>query len=210
MEQYAEAAADVGSVYVEREHQCRSRYAVPQAEVYAEVVAAYHPTQEHIYAFGGRAFVDVRQVFLYSCGVGQMSQIALSKMQLLNRNLLIEAAKEGDEEAIDTLSTDELKAYSSINSRIQNEDVYSIVDTLFMPYGMEADMYTIVGAITDIKEETNSMTGESLLILQVESNDIPLSIALKKEDLQGEPMIGRRFKGNVWMLGNIKPEAAAK
>ena len=139
-----------------------------------------------------------------------MSQIALSKMQLLNRNLLIEAAKEGDKEAIDTLSTDELRAYSSISSRIQNEDVYSIVDTLFMPYGMEADMYTIVGAITDIKEETNSMTGESLLILQVESNDIPLSIALKKEDLQGEPMIGRRFKGNVWMLGNIKPEAAAK
>ena len=25
----------------------------------------------HIYLFGGRAFVDVGQVFLYSCGVGQ-------------------------------------------------------------------------------------------------------------------------------------------
>ena len=75
MEQYAETAADVGSVYVEREHQCRSRYAVPQAEVYAEVVATYHPTQEHIYAFGGRAFVDVGQVFLYSCGVGQCQEL---------------------------------------------------------------------------------------------------------------------------------------
>ena len=139
-----------------------------------------------------------------------MTQIAMSKINLLNRNLLIEAAKEGDEEALDTLSTDELRIYSSINSRIEQEDVYSIVDTLFMPYGMEADMYTIVGTILDIKEETNSMTGENIMILQVESNDITLTVGIKKEDLQGEPEIGRRFKGNVWMLGNIKTEISTK
>lgn len=136
-----------------------------------------------------------------------LSQIEISKMKLLNRNLLIEAAKEGDEEAIDILSTDELKTYSYINSHIPQEDIYSLVDTLFMPYGMEADMYNIIGNIIGIKEEKNFISEENLTILQLESNNIKLTVAMKKEDLQGEPVIGRRFKGNVWMLGYVNSDS---
>jgi hypothetical protein len=120
--------------------------------------------------------------------------------------LLIEAAKRGDENAIDTLTTDEALLYSTLNDRIQTEDVYSIVDTLFMPYGMENDIYSIVGNILDIKEEENTLTNEKILILKIECSDIELSIAIKKEDLQGEPMVGRRFKGNIWLHGKINQE----
>ena len=133
-------------------------------------------------------------------------EIESSKQRSQNRTLLIEAAKRGDENAIDTLTTDEALLYSTLNDRIQTEDVYSIVDTLFMPYGMENDIYSIVGNILDIKEEENILTNERLLILKIECSDIELSIAIKKEDLQGEPMVGRRFKGNIWLHGKINQE----
>lgn len=133
-------------------------------------------------------------------------EIESSKQRSQDRTLLIEAAKRGDENAIDTLTTDEALLYSTLNDRIQTEDVYSIVDTLFMPYGMENDIYSIVGNILDIKEEENILTNERLLILKIECSDIELSIAIKKEDLQGEPMVGRRFKGNIWLHGKINQE----
>ena len=117
--------------------------------------------------------------------------------------MLIEAAKLGDEAAIDTLSTDDLITYTTLNTRIQNEDLYSIVDTLFMPFGMETDMYSIIGNILDISQEENSITGESVLLLKIESGDIIFTVAIKKDDLQGEARIGRRFKGNVWLHGKI-------
>ena len=133
-------------------------------------------------------------------------EIESSKQRSQDRTLLIEAAKRGDENAIDTLTTDEALLYSTLNDRIQTEDVYSIVDTLFMPYGMENDIYSIVGNILDIKEEENILTNEKILILKIECSDIELSIAIKKEDLRGEPMVGRRFKGNIWLHGKINQE----
>ena len=133
-------------------------------------------------------------------------EIESSKQRSQDRTLLIEAAKRGDENAIDTLTTDEALLYSTLNDRIQTEDVYSIVDTLFMPYGMENDIYSIVGNILDIKEEENILTNEKILILKIECSDIELGIAIKKEDLQGEPTVGRRFKGNIWLHGKINQE----
>ena len=132
-----------------------------------------------------------------------LAQMEVSKQKLMNRNMLIEAAKLGDEAAIDTLSTDDLITYTTLNTRIQNEDLYSIVDTLFMPFGMETDMYSIIGNILDISQEENSITGESVLLLKIESSDIIFTVAIKKDDLQGEARIGRRFKGNVWLNGKI-------
>ena len=93
---------------------------------------------------------------------------------------------------------------STLNSRRQNEDLYSIVDTLFMPFGMATDMYSIIGKILDFSQEENSETGETIVILKIESSDIIFTIAIRKDDLQGEPLIGRRFKGNVWLNGRIK------
>ena len=54
----------------------------------------------------------------------------------VNRNRMIAAARNGDEEAMENLTMEDIDTYSMISGRIANEDIYSIVDTYFMPYGM--------------------------------------------------------------------------
>lgn len=132
-----------------------------------------------------------------------VSQMELSKQKLLNKNILLDAANNGDEDAIEALTSDELILYATLNTRIQNEDLYSIVDTVFMPYGMETDMYSILGNILDVSEEVNILTGEVITLLKVECNEMIVTVAIKSSDLQGEPKVGRRFKGNIWVHGNI-------
>ena len=50
---------------------------------------------------------------------------------------LITEARGGDEAAIEALTAQDMADYSVISKRIQNEDVFSIVDTCFLPYGIE-------------------------------------------------------------------------
>lgn len=128
----------------------------------------------------------------------------------LRRDFMSLAAMSGDEEAIEALSLDDLVTWSSINQRIQTEDLYSIISTLFMPYGMEADMYSIIGNILEVKIEENIITGEKVFILEIISNGIQLYVAVQSDNLQGEPVPGRRFKGNVWVLGNIHNKSTCR
>ncbi|MCB6754773.1 DUF3881 family protein, partial [Eubacterium callanderi] len=54
-----------------------------------------------------------------------------------NRKMLINAARNGDQSAIETLTLDDIDMYSQVSKRLANEDIFSIVDTYFMPYGIE-------------------------------------------------------------------------
>ena len=83
------------------------------------------------------------------------------------------------------------------------EDVFTLVDTYFMPYGAECDLYSILGEILLIENLTNSLTGDELVKLTLVCNEIILDICINKQDLYGEPAIGRRFKGIIWLQGNI-------
>ena len=60
---------------------------------------------------------------------------------------LMNAAKNGDQDAIESLTIEDMDLYSMVSRRIYREDVFSIVDTFFMPYGMECDQYQIMGNI---------------------------------------------------------------
>ena len=66
-----------------------------------------------------------------------------------NRTNLIAAARAGDEDAIETLTLEDMDIYTTISKKIHKEDVFSLVDTYFMPYGVECDQYSILGEITD-------------------------------------------------------------
>ena len=90
-----------------------------------------------------------------------------------------------------------------INRRIQKEDVFSIVDSSFMPYGIQCDRYTLIGTIVDILTRKNTLTGDKIYIMRVECNDMELTIVINSEDLLGEPIAGRRFKGVIWLQGKI-------
>ncbi len=52
-----------------------------------------------------------------------------------NRRELMNAARNGDQTAIETLTLDDMDIYSKMSKRLKNEDVFTIVDTYFMPYG---------------------------------------------------------------------------
>lgn len=120
-----------------------------------------------------------------------------------NRNSLIAAARKGDEDAIESLTLEDMDTYTTISKRIQKEDVFSLVDTYFMPYGVECDQYSILGEIMDYNEVENRLTGEKLYQMTVNCNDLQFDICINKEDLYGEPEAGRRFKGSIWMQGFI-------
>lgn len=120
------------------------------------------------------------------------------------RNKLLAAAKDGDNEAIENLTIEEMDTYTSLTARIKSEDILSIVDTSFMPCGVECDHYMIVGNILKVTEVKNSFTDELIYNLLVETNDIVLNVGINSIDLQGEPREGRRFRGEVWLQGVVR------
>lgn len=123
-----------------------------------------------------------------------------------SHNHLMAAAREGDEEAIESLTIEELDTYSMISRRIEKEDVLSIVETSFMPYGVESDQFAIIGEIEACGSVMNRETKEELYILTVNTCDVIFDICIQKNDLLGEPMVGRRFKGSVWLQGRLNFE----
>ena len=125
------------------------------------------------------------------------------KLDASDRAKLLAAAKNGDEEAIETLTLEDMDTYNTISKRVKNEDVYSIVDTSFMPYGVECDQYSIIGDIVAFRRVTNHITEEEIYILTICCNDLTFDVAINIIDLFGEPQVGRRFKGVIWLQGNI-------
>ena len=121
----------------------------------------------------------------------------------INRSQLINAARKGDEEAIESLTLEDMDTYTTISRRIQKEDVFSLVDTYFMPYGVECDQYSILAEIVDCNLVKNKMTGEEIYQMTLNCNDLIFEMCINKEDLYGEPAVGRRFKGMIWMQGYI-------
>lgn len=120
-----------------------------------------------------------------------------------NRNCLIAAAREGDADAIESLTLEDIDLYSALAKRARSEDLYSIVDSCFIPYGINSEQYSIIGTILDIHTLQNPITGETLYQLLVEANEIPMDILINAIDLLGEPVIGRRFKGSIWVQGYV-------
>lgn len=121
----------------------------------------------------------------------------------MSRNQLIAAARKGDEDAIESLTLEDMDIYSTISKKILTEDVFSLVDTYFMPYGVECDQYSVMGEITDISLRVNRITREEIYVLRLSCNDLEFDVCINKNDLYGEPQIGRRFKGVIWMQGYI-------
>lgn len=126
-----------------------------------------------------------------------------NKRTFMNRSQLINAARKGDEEAIENLTLDDMDTYTTISRRIQKEDVFSLVDTYFMPYGIECDHYSILAEIVECNQVKNRMTDEDIYLMTLNCNDLIFDLCINKEDLYGEPAVGRRFKGIIWMQGYI-------
>ncbi|MCI5699712.1 MAG: DUF3881 family protein [Lachnospiraceae bacterium] len=119
------------------------------------------------------------------------------------RNQLITAARSGDEDAMENLTLEDIDTYSMISRRIEQDDILTIVDTYFMPYGLECDQYHILGDILNVALVKNNITGEEVYQMELLCNDIHMDVCVNKNSLFGEPEPGRRFKGVIWLQGYV-------
>lgn len=119
------------------------------------------------------------------------------------RNEMINAAKAGDIEAMEQLTLEDMDTYTAVSSRSKKEDLFTIVTSYFMPHSVECDKYSVLGKIINVSEMQNHRTKEVFYYLSIECNSIQIEVAIAKEDLVGEPKAGRRFKGLLWLQGEV-------
>lgn len=168
---------------------------------------------EFLEKFITRASLDIKTTYLSAwCNSGKIilpvkkttNQMELAKTASKTRSSLIEAAKKGDESAIESLSEEDMNLYAMASRRLAKEDIYSIIDSCFMPQGMECDIYSVIGDITAVDIQKNSYTDEEVYHFTIESNDVAFRLGINASDLEGEPKVGRRFKGRIWMQGRVE------
>ena len=131
------------------------------------------------------------------------SDLKKTKKESINRSKLIAAARNGDEDAMESLTLEDIDTYTNISRKILKQDVFTLVDTYFMPYGVECDQYSVLGEIIDYQFVENKMTKEEICQMTICCNDLYSDVSINKKDLLGEPKTGRRFKGIIWMQGHI-------
>ena len=131
------------------------------------------------------------------------SDLKKTKKESINRSKLIAAARNGDEDAMESLTLEDIDTYTNISRKILKQDVFTLVDTYFMPYGVECEQYSVLGEIIDYQFVENKMTKEEICQMTICCNDLYFDVSINKKDLLGEPKTGRRFKGIIWMQGHI-------
>ena len=123
-----------------------------------------------------------------------------------NRVRLLNMANDGDQNAFATIRRDDILTNVTVSEQIfVNEmDIYSVVDSSFIPCGAECDLYSILGEIIDYRKEENRLSGEKIYELDVLVKGVLLKVSIHEKDLLGEPEVGFRFKGTVWLQGFVR------
>ena len=147
------------------------------------------------------AFAENGVILLPIAKTKQDKELTLKKN--LKRLNMIMDAKRGNEGAIENLTLDEMDTYTTVSKKIKNSDIFTLVDTYFMPNGVECDHYSILGEIRQVDYLENQETKERVVKMQLLCNGLLLDVCLNEKDLKGEPVPGRRFRGNIWMQGCI-------
>ena len=119
------------------------------------------------------------------------------------RRKLLEAARDGNEQAMQTITMEDMDTYSDLLNRVQEEDILTLVDSFFMPTGAECDIYYILGEILSCRQVRNLYTLDKIHILTIRCSGIEFTVAINHKDLYGHPEPGRRFKGVIWLQGTI-------
>lgn len=177
---------------------------------YLQNPAAYQKEQFVSHIFGTNASVTLSGLSTEGMILlpvqKNFEQVDDQKKITAKRNQLISAAKNGDQEAIESLTIEDMDIYSMLSRRITEEDIYTIVDTFFMPFSVECDLYQIMGNITYYQKIQNPITKEYVYQMSLECNDLNFDVCINEKDLLGDPEVGRRFKGSIWLQGKLNFE----
>ncbi|MCR4715942.1 MAG: DUF3881 family protein [Lachnospiraceae bacterium] len=164
------------------------------ADITAQNNSEYHGIYLSSLALNGKILFGVEK---------NERQIKQEYNDIAFRNRLIREAKKGDELASSKLTLEDIDLYTKVSKRALKEDLYSIIDTTIMPYGVESDQYDILAYIDGVSTFHNDKTGELVYVLELSANDVTMSVGINERDLIGTPQVGRRFKGTVWMQGIV-------
>ena len=105
--------------------------------------------------------------------------------------------------ALESLTLEDFDTYSKVAKRIVNEDLFTIVDTSLMPYGIECDRYSILGEIIDLQIIENELSNRKIYLMRLDINELQFDVCVPVDSVMGEPEVGRRFKGNIWLQGRV-------
>lgn len=129
-----------------------------------------------------------------------------AKMLAKKRVEMMQSIKHMDAGMVEQMGRQEIEMIHEVGMQLRTNDLYSVIDTYFMPYGVECDQYALMGTIENVTLVKNTLTGEEIYRLLIDCNDMPFEIAIQKDDLWGIPEVGRRFKGSIWLTANIEFE----
>jgi len=116
---------------------------------------------------------------------------------------ILRKARLGNDEAKDLLQEQSDEMEEVIEERMQSEDIFTILEGFFMPFGEDEGMYSVLGTIKEVEKIENSITKEILYKLHLDSIGIELEVCIGEKDLVGIPSIGMRFVGVCWLQGRL-------
>ena len=109
-----------------------------------------------------------------------------------------------DDNHFDGMVVDDFTLFNTVNERYKKEDLYSIVETSIVPYGIECDKYLIVAEILSVSYKQNSFTKETLIEMRLVALGLQFNLVINEKDLKGVPKPGRRFRGVIWLQGDVE------
>lgn len=128
---------------------------------------------------------------------------AVEKEEREKIKVMLQKAREGDEDARAMLEAEEKELDEQLKERMYEEDFLSIMSGYFVPTTLVDATYAILGEITQIQNRKNNQTGEESYLFTLNVNDMPLEVLINKENLTGYPSVGMRFMGTCWLQGTI-------
>lgn len=160
--------------------------------------------------------IKIDKIFLSALSVSGRIILPIEKKPVKSNVNIVEDIEDFDDDD-DDISESGVKAISigigiklpkepagDQEARLKNEDLYSIVETSFVPSGIESDKYQIVANILSVNKKTNVFTHEVVYDMRVDTMGLQFNVLINEKDLDGEPAPNRRFRGVVWLLGEVE------
>lgn len=130
-------------------------------------------------------------------------EAVIEKEEREKLKVMIQKAREGDEEAKEQLEEEERELDAQLKERMLEEDFLSIMSGYFVPTTLVDATYAVLGEIVEIKNRVNEQTKEELYLFILNVNDMFLEVMINKQMLIGVPSVGMRFMGTCWLQGSI-------
>ena len=134
--------------------------------------------------------------------IGAKKSVPANSRRSFEKNLT-EAEEQGDLEAVGRLAREEMLRFGRAIQRIRETDVLTVVESFFMPYGMESYSYYFLGDILSSALILNEITKERFYRMVISVNGVEFTAAVSENDLQGVPAAGLRLKAKGMLMGEF-------